>query len=159
MSLPPLRLLSPTGDAVDESSLEGKRVALYFSAGWCPMCTGFEPALTQFRDDAAAAGKPVECIYVPSDRSKGEAAARAYAQGMLQVEFEAADELKRLYSVWAGSECFKFGFGRRSGVPALVVLSPAGNEIAFVDAERRGPKALEKWPEEGAWAAERERAS
>ena len=36
--------------------------------------------------------------------------------------------------------------GRRSGVPAIVVLSPEGEEISFVDAEARGPDALKKWP-------------
>jgi len=145
------RLLDSTGNQVDASRLHGKRVALYFSAGWCPMCTSFEPALSKFRDAAEAAGNPIECIYVSSDRSTGVAAKRAYEQGMLQVPFDEADELKRRHNVWAGSECFKFGFGRRSGVPALVVLGPIGNEIAFVDAERRGPKALEKWPAGGMW--------
>ena len=32
------------------------------------------------------------------------------------------------------------------GVPALVVLGSDGEEVAFIDAERRGAGALAKWP-------------
>ena len=50
--------------------LKDKRVALYFAAGWCPMCTSFEPSLLKFREAAKKAGKDVEIIYVPSDRNE-----------------------------------------------------------------------------------------
>jgi len=128
--------------------LSGKRVALYFSAGWCPMCTSFEPALTKFRNEAEDAGNPLEVIYVPSDRSESDASKRAKAMGMAAVPFDKANEYKKSFGVWAGSEMLKFGFGgRRSGVPALVVLDPSdGTELAFVAAESQGAKALGNWP-------------
>ena len=75
--------------------------------------------------------------------------ARANALGCLQVEYDgdARAELKKKFNVWSGSESPKFGFfGRRSGVPALVVLSEDGTEVAFIDAERRGAGSLTKWP-------------
>ena len=54
-------LLDATGGELTlsdtKSKLQGKRVALFFSAGWCPMCTSFEPALLQFREAAAASSK------------------------------------------------------------------------------------------------------
>lgn len=152
-ALPPL--LDADGAPVDASSLNGKRVALYFSAGWCPMCTSFEPSLMQFVAAAESAGKPVSLIYVASDRSKGDAMARAKAMGLMQVEYDgdARAKLKKQFGVWSGSESFEFGFtGRRSGVPALVVLSEDGAEIEFIDAERRGVKSLAKWPlDEAVW--------
>jgi len=135
------------------SRAAGKRVALYFTAGWCPMCTGFEPALAKFRADAEAEGLPVECIMVSSDRSAADASKRAAALGMTQVAYEGTyrEVLKRKFSVWAGSESMQLGFGRRTGVPALVVLDDKGEELAFIDAERSGPRALSKWPKSGAW--------
>lgn len=149
-SLPSLN--SPDGQSTDvdalASKLKGKRVALYFSAGWCPMCTSFEPSLMKFREAAASSGKDVEIIYVPSDRSEGDVVQRAGALGMLSVPFgEEADELKLRHKIWAGAECGKLGTGRRSGVPALVVLeSKTGGEMAFLAAESKGAGALGGWP-------------
>ncbi|EJK70989.1 hypothetical protein THAOC_07609 [Thalassiosira oceanica] len=135
-----------------KSKLHGKRVALFFSAGWCPMCTSFEPALLQFREAATASSKDVEIIYVPSDRSETDLLKRTEAMDMLSVRIgEEADALKKRFCVWAGSECVKLGSGRRSGVPALVVLDgKCGEELAFLPAESQGAKSLQSWPLENA---------
>jgi hypothetical protein len=149
------------GVELSAGALAGKlasvRVALYFAAGWCPMCTNFEPALVKFRARAAAAGTPVEIVYVGADRYKADQAQRAMALGMLQVPFDgdARAALKRAHRVWPGAEIGQFGPGRRSGVPALVVLGADGDELAFLAAEAKGAKALEDWPlaaSEGVWA-------
>mmetsp|Transcript_22400 Transcript_22400/g.54248 ORF Transcript_22400/g.54248 Transcript_22400/m.54248 type:complete len:196 (-) Transcript_22400:313-900(-) len=139
-----------TPDALSDK-LTGKRVALYFAAGWCPMCTSFEPSLLQFREAATSSGKNVEIIYVPSDRSEADVARRTEAMGMLSVPIgEEANAMKRRYKIWAGSECGTLGTGRRSGVPALVVLdSKKGDEMAFLPAESKGVKALDSWPLDG----------
>jgi nucleoredoxin len=129
-----------------QSKLENKRVALYFSAGWCPMCTSFEPALIKFRKEAAEKGNPIELVYVSSDRTAADQAKRAASMDMLSVPFEQTADFKREYKIWAGSEAIKFGFGRRSGVPALVVLDKNAEEMAFVAAESQGVKALNTWP-------------
>ena len=155
-----LPLVSEDGSFVMSSEEElkeqfqGKRVALYFSAGWCPMCTSFEPALIQFKKAAEDSGKPVEIVYVPSDRSESDASKRAESMGMVAVPFDKAGNYKKSFGVWAGSEALKFGFGgRRSGVPALVVLDPNdGTELAFVAAESQGARALGNWPlDDGVW--------
>merc|ERR1712070_480546 len=125
--------------------LAGKRVGLYFAAGRCPMCTRFEPTLLAFRESCADRGTPIELLYVPSDRSESDAARRAQSLDMAMVPFAKADVLKKQHKVWAGAEAMKLGLGRRSGVPAIVVLSPDGEELSFVDAEARGPAALENW--------------
>ena len=123
-------------------------MALYFAAGWCPMCTRFEPSLLQFRDAALESGKPLEIIYVPSDRTEADATQRAAAMNMMSVPVgEEADGVKKQYKIWSGAESMKLGFGRRSGVPALVVLdAKEGKELAFLAAEAEGVKALSSWP-------------
>ena len=147
----PSSVLDQQGAALSEAAttqqLGGKRVALYFSAGWCPMCTSFEPSLQQFLQASEDSGKPCSLIYVPSDRTEAEALKRAKGLGLLSVPFEEADALKKQFKIWAGAESMKLGpFGRRSGVPALVVLSSEGEELAFVPAEAQGVRALQSWP-------------
>jgi len=149
-SLPPL-LSNDGSDVTAESlpeALKGKRVALYFAAGWCPMCTRFEPSLLQFRQAAEASGRPLEMIYVPSDRTGADAVRRAAALGMLSVPVgDDADGVKQKYKIWSGAEAMKLGAGRRSGVPALVVLDGReGTEMAFLAAEAEGVQALSSWP-------------
>jgi nucleoredoxin len=134
-----------SGDTL-ASKLANKRVALYFSAGWCPMCTSFEPALESFRKEAADKGNPIEIVYVSSDRSEADQTKRAGSMDMLSVPFEQTADFKQKYKIWAGSEVFKFGLGRQSGVPALVVLDKNAEEVAFVAAEAQGAKALDTWP-------------
>jgi hypothetical protein len=122
------------------------------------MCTSFEPSLLNFREAAIESGKPVEIIYVPSDRSASDQAKRAATMGLWSVPFgEEAESLKLKHKVWSGAESLKLGFGRRSGVPALVVLdADQGEEMAFVAAESQGVRALGSWPlddERGVWGA------
>jgi hypothetical protein len=118
------------------------------------MCTSFEPALLQFQEASLQSGKPVEFIYVSSDRSEDDQSKRAERMQMMSVPFDQTAELKQTLKIWAGSESLKFGFGRRSGVPAIVVLDHEGKELAFVAAESQGVKALQAWPmddETGVW--------
>lgn len=156
-SLPTLSKPDGNGASVDEISkqMEGKHVALYFAAGWCPMCTSFEPSLLQFREAAISSGKNIELIYVPSDRQQGDVVKRTSAMNMFSVPLgEEADAMKTRYKIWAGAESMKLGTGRRSGVPALVVLDPkSGDELAFLAAESKGAKALDDWPldDSGLW--------
>ena len=155
-ALPNLNKSDGTGASLEEISeqVNGKHVALYFAAGWCPMCTSFEPSLMQFRDAANSSGKKVEIIYVPSDRQAADVVKRTSSMNMLSVPIgEEADAMKRKYKIWAGAESVKLGMGRRSGVPALVVLDKNGNEAAFLAAESKGAKALGDWPldDSGVW--------
>ena len=120
------------------------------------MCTSFDPSLLQFRQAAQDSGKELAIIYVPSDRNQEAALKRASAFSMLSVPFGSdADEIKQQYNIWSGSESLKLGFGRRSGVPALVVLDgETGEEMAFLPAEAQGVKALQAWPlddDKGIW--------
>jgi len=137
-----------SGKEIEEDLFQDKRVALYFAAGWCPMCTrAFEPSLETFRQACEESNKPVEFLYVSSDKDSDTATQRATELNMKMVPFgETSAKLKKDYTIWAGSEALQFGFGRRSGVPAIVVLDKAGQELAFLPAEAQGPKALSSWP-------------
>ncbi|KAI6239556.1 Thioredoxin domain-containing protein [Aphelenchoides fujianensis] len=53
-----------------EEHLEGKVVALYFSAGWCPPCRAYTPKLKAFYEKLAAAGKNFEVVFVSRDRAE-----------------------------------------------------------------------------------------
>lgn len=133
----------------------GKRVGLYFSAGWCPMCTRFEPSLLQFREatrSADASATPIELVLVSSDGSAEAAASRAKSLGLPAVDYAMTAELKRKFRVWSGRERPEFGDGRRAGVPAIVVLGPEGlEELQFLNAESDGAKCLGDWKDEGMW--------
>ena len=116
-------------------------------SGRVSVCAACDAAFIRARASRA------QTVYVPSDRDKATTLKRAKALGMLQVPFDAAADLKRQMKVWAGSEVMSFGLMRRSGVPALVVLDAEGEEMAFLEAERRGPQALKEWPADarGEW--------
>jgi len=121
------------------------------------MCTSFEPSLLAFRQAAQASGKPVEIIYVSSDRNEDTSFQRASSLGMMTVPFgDQTAELKKKLGIWDGLESFQFGCGRRTGVPALVVLDKEGQELEFLAAEAQGPKVLGSWPlndELGVWGS------
>ena len=59
-----------------KTDFKGKRVGLYFAAGWCPMCTSFEPSLVQFVEATRSPesnAPPVQLIYVSSEPAKASA--------------------------------------------------------------------------------------
>jgi len=56
---------------VPVSSLKGKKIALYFSAHWCPPCRGFTPQLAEVYNNMKSSGKDdFEFIFVSSDRDE-----------------------------------------------------------------------------------------
>ncbi|CAE7734319.1 unnamed protein product, partial [Symbiodinium sp. CCMP2456] len=138
-------LLDSEGKEVDGSSLEGKSVALYFAGEWCPMCTAFTPVLTEFMKDVG--DKAV--VFVSSDFTKEEYDQhRSHLPSQfLSVPFgsEMQDSLKRKFHLWGGREIPKYGGDRRGGIPALVVITPGGEEQKYLDAESKGGAALKEW--------------
>merc|ERR1711948_222110 len=66
-------ILDKNGDKVDAASLSSKDfVLIYFSAHWCPPCRGFTPVLAEFYNEAKAAGKNIEIVFVSSDQDEGQ---------------------------------------------------------------------------------------
>lgn len=134
--------------------IEGHRLALYFGAGWCPMCRDLESVMfPQYRNALRDGGQPIQLIYVPSDRSLEFQLGRMEG---LDLQFgipfgEAADKLKVQYKIWSGMESSQPPFKdadapRRSGVPSFVVLDTNGEELAYLDTESETISALSNWP-------------
>lgn len=59
-------LVDAQGKSVPVSTLQGKVVAVYFSAEWCPPCKAFTPKLVEF---AEANKAKLAVVFVSSDRS------------------------------------------------------------------------------------------
>mmetsp|Transcript_46784 Transcript_46784/g.108682 ORF Transcript_46784/g.108682 Transcript_46784/m.108682 type:complete len:187 (-) Transcript_46784:104-664(-) len=130
--------------------LRGRQVALYFAGSWCPLCRQFTPAL---RDFFARHKETVQIVFVSSDESPNEAVehyqkthgdwlALSYADPLVR-------KLKRRFGVWSRREIGWFGVdGRRSGVPAVVVIDWDGAELEFVPSETQGAAALAAWQPE-----------
>jgi len=111
---------------VPASSLEGKTLALYFSAHWCPPCRGFTPKLAELYNTMKASGRDdFEFIFVSSDRDQ-EAFDEYHAEmPWLALPFEnrkAKAALSSMFDV--------------SGIPSLVVVDAEGNTI---NKSARGP--------------------
>ena len=78
-------------------ALSGKEVVgLYFSAHWCPPCRGFTPKLAEAYKGLVAGNKPIEIVFVSSDRD--EAAFSEYFGEMpwLALPYSARDKKNEL---------------------------------------------------------------
>jgi len=93
------------------SSLDGKVLAIYFSAHWCPPCRGFTPELAKKYNEIQEAGLPLEILFASSDRD--EAAFDEYFAEMPWAALPYSQRgLKEELSDYFGVE----------GIPSLVLL-------------------------------------
>lgn len=110
-------LLSPTGNQVKVSDLEGKVVGLYFSANWYLPCRQFTPILADIYKQLKDCGAQFEVVFVSSDEDND--AYNNYRANMpwLAIPFtdlESKKSLNRQFDI--------------EGIPSLVVLQPDGND-------------------------------
>lgn len=141
-------------DADIASLVQGKRVALYFGAGWCPMCRDLETKLPEYTKKFEESGKPVQLIYVSSDGSLPTQLERMEQLKIpmgISADDALSDELKLKYTVWSGREGKSnpvfAGKVRRGGIPAFVALDNVkGEELAYLDTESKSVSALSDWP-------------
>ncbi|POM66046.1 Hypothetical protein PHPALM_18154 [Phytophthora palmivora] len=147
-----ITLTNAQGESVQGETLgrDGKVLALYFAADWCPDCRAFQPALNKFYSEAS---DDLDVIFVGSDASaKDQLAHFKDKQGpwwMVPFEGETRTQLKRKFGVCAGAEVRELSpITRKGGIPTFVVIRPDGEVVDF-DAvnkiERDGIKALAKW--------------
>ena len=120
------------GATVDAKELQGKVVALYFSAHWCPPCRNFTPILRDFYDEVIEDGD-FEIVFVSFDRS--DADLQGYLKeahgNWLYVPF-GDEKIQELAN--------KFGV---SGIPALIVVKADGDVISQngrADVQGKTPK-------------------
>lgn len=131
----PNGLIDAAGNAVDLSVLDGKIVGVYFSAHWCPPCRGFTPKLVSFRNQNAS---DFEVVFVSSDKSEAEMKGYMAETGMkwpaVKYGSAPANSLKQRFKV--------------SGIPTLVILSPAGkiiNPNGRSDVQNSPDTCLDTW--------------
>jgi len=115
---------------VPASALEGKTLALYFSAHWCPPCKAFTPKLAELYNTMKASGREdFEFIFVSSDRDQ-EAFDEYFGEmPWLALPYEnrkAKAALSNMFDV--------------SGIPSLVVVDAEGN---LINKSARGPAGAE----------------
>lgn len=112
-------LLTEKGKKADLAELNGKTIALYFSASWCPPCRAFTPLLVDLAEKLQSDGQPFVIVLVGCD----------------QTEQKALDYMKSHkmsgYLVPPGSDanstlCKRYHV---SGIPYLAILAPDGTTI------------------------------
>ena len=112
-------LRKPDGSTVPTSSIEGKNLALYFSAHWCPPCKGYTPVLAELYKAMKASGRDdFEFIFVSSDRDEGSFNGYHGEHPWLALPFNMRAEKEELST--------RFGI---EGIPSLVVVDSEGNVI------------------------------
>lgn len=111
------RVLRNDGETVAIDELEGKVLAIYFSAHWCPPCKTFTPQLVKTYNKLQEAGKPFEIIFASSDRDMKSF--QEYFSEMPWLAIPQGDSRKEALSK-------KFGC---SGIPMLVIVDADGNTI------------------------------
>ncbi|ETN01084.1 hypothetical protein PPTG_17517 [Phytophthora nicotianae INRA-310] len=147
-----IALTNAMGESVQGETLgqDGKVLALYFAADWCPDCRAFQPAFNRFYETAK---DNLDVVFVGSDASaKDQLAHFTDKQGpwwMVPFEGETRTLLKRKFGVCAGAEVSELRpITRKGGIPTLVVIRPDGEVVDFHAAdkiERDGIKALAAW--------------
>jgi len=131
-------LVRANGDEVETKSLEGKMVALYFSALWCPPCRAFSPRLVEVYDEWQKQEEKIELVFVSFDRTKE-------AQTQYMTEYK----MKWLAVPYEGAKRQELGtrFSVR-GIPALLVLDAEGRLISrngVQEVGAHGTGALARW--------------
>jgi nucleoredoxin len=134
-------LLTDKGEPAPAGALEGKTVAIYFSASWCPPCRAFSPRLVDIADKLRDGGKPFELVLVGCDQTKQKSIDYMSSHDMkgylIAPEADANKSLSKRYRV--------------SGIPYLVVVDPTGRTIdpaarATVQSSQGDPDAVwSKW--------------
>eukprot|EP00413_Alexandrium_margalefii_P013562 CAMPEP_0204532544 /NCGR_PEP_ID=MMETSP0661-20131031/11780_1 /ASSEMBLY_ACC=CAM_ASM_000606 /TAXON_ID=109239 /ORGANISM="Alexandrium margalefi, Strain AMGDE01CS-322" /LENGTH=417 /DNA_ID=CAMNT_0051538795 /DNA_START=85 /DNA_END=1338 /DNA_ORIENTATION=+ len=102
---------------VDNSALDGKVLAFYFSAHWCPPCRGFTPQLAKWYTDGLK-DKNFQVVFVSSDRDEDAFKEYYGEQPWLALDYacrKTKEQLSNLYGV--------------NGIPSLVLVDTDGSTI------------------------------
>ncbi|EER04610.1 thioredoxin, putative [Perkinsus marinus ATCC 50983] len=155
-------LLTQDGTKVKaDDVLAGKeKIALYFSAHWCPPCRKFTPILKEFYEEVKEEDgeDKLEIIFISSDNSEEEQVEyhKEDHGDWLRVPYsdvETRDALKKEFGVCAGIEKENLGIindDHKSGIPCLLVLDEDKRSVKVFDGvndvKTMGPVAVDmKW--------------
>ncbi|CAF0809213.1 unnamed protein product [Rotaria sordida] len=123
---------------ISTDQLNGKTVALYFSAHWCPPCRNFTPKLAQiFKELNKEVKDKLDIVFVSCDEDQA-----SFDEYFKEMPWKALPYSDRDRSKTLGE---KFDV---EGIPALVVLSPTCEKITSdgVEEVRAEPnKAIDQW--------------
>jgi len=126
-------LVGPDGGQANSKKLaQSKYVLVYFSAHWCGPCRAFTPDLVSFYNQNAT--KPIEVIFVSSDRSESDM--KSY--------------MKEASMPWLAARYKSNGHAflrdkfSGSGIPCLVLLDENGEIVSnsYVNGEYVGPRKV-----------------
>ncbi|CAH0473618.1 unnamed protein product [Peronospora belbahrii] len=147
-----ITLTNARGETIQGETLgqNGKVLAVYFAADWCPDCRAFQPVLNEFYEKT---GNDFDVVFVGSDASAEDQLAHFRdKQGpwwMVPYENEMRSHLKRMFGVCASAEVSELNpITRKGGIPTLVVIRRDGEVVDFHAAEKVeqvGVKALSEW--------------
>ena len=107
-----------------ETALAGiPRVALYFSAHWCPPCRKFTPSLKEFYEEVNDQNKQIEIVFVSSDKSDGALSEYFSEMGdWLCVPFGNESLREELRDRFGKKVDANTGELSRSGIPCMAVI-------------------------------------
>ncbi|PRP81988.1 putative nnucleoredoxin [Planoprotostelium fungivorum] len=130
-------LLGQGGQKLSTDTLNGKLVALYFSAHWCPPCRRFTPLLAQTYDTLTKAGRPFEVVFVSSDQDQNQFDEYFATMPWKSIPFQdraRKNALSDQYNV--------------KGIPTLIVVDPQAQVVsssARDEVARLNAKAFDTW--------------
>ncbi|KAF3431255.1 hypothetical protein FNV43_RR25985 [Rhamnella rubrinervis] len=122
------------GDNVKVDSLEGKKLALYFSASWCGPCRRFTPTLVEVYNELASKGD-FEVVFVSADEDEESFSGYFSKMPWLAVPFSDSDARNRL------DELFKV-----NGIPYLVIIDENGKVSSDSGVQIIGEYGVEGYP-------------
>ncbi len=133
----PARLINASGKKVSASFLNGKMVAVYFSASWCGPCRGFTPQLVKFYKKVKK-NNAFEIVFVSRDKTATDMKKYMKADSMPWLAIPFNDPAaKRLISEL-----------KVNGIPTLAVFDKTGKLISADgrwDVVLLGEKAVNAW--------------
>jgi len=131
-------LLTDKGHKAELSELNGKIIAVYFSASWCPPCRAFSPLLVALADKLQEEGKPFALVLVGRDQDRKKAVAYMKSHDMTGYLVPPEAEENRAL-------CERYGV---RGIPTLVIVDSSARTIdaqARATVQTQPDSAWDKW--------------
>ncbi|KAI3812473.1 hypothetical protein L1987_17183 [Smallanthus sonchifolius] len=127
-------LVRNNGDQIAISTLNGKKLGLYFSASWCPPCQRFTPNLVDIYNELVVKGD-FEIVFLSADEDEESFTGYFSKMPWLAVPFSDSQTREVL------DKCFKV-----NGIPHLVFLDENGKLLSDRGVEIIGEYGSDGYP-------------